>query len=183
MEVLEDTRVEPENGANLFRCQRYYFRWLCGLPCVLLGFAGAWLLRNITDSLLLFGVFCAMCMVIVLSLYYALTNRMTWFLSTGSYRLEEGDIFLSVYGKEYRLHDVEELFATEISYFLHRCAKVTVETEGEVIAIFSVPLREDEDFEESSLYPLFQAILASRDDLEPVCILDTEMENWYKKKK
>lgn len=183
MEVLENTRVEPEDGASLFRCQRYYLRWLCGFPCLLLGFAGAWLLRNITDSLLLFGVFCAMCMIIMLSLYYALTNGMTWYLSTGSYRMEEGDCCLSVYGKEYRLHDVEELFATEISYFLHRCARVSIEADGETIVIFSVPLREDEDFEESSLYPLFQAILASRDDLEPARILDTEMDYWYKKKK
>jgi hypothetical protein len=49
------------------------------------------------------------------------------------------------------------------------------------IKLFSLPLEYEQNFEDSSLYPIYQLILERETDLEKVQILHQDAEYWYRK--
>lgn len=168
-----------------FKFQYYYRRWLCGLPCLIIGVFLSVLLQDKIQSTVLYYVMCAMIIVVLLSLYYTVTNRLQIFVGSGSYWLDDGIIYIQLADKVHQISDVTEVLGSTISVYNSQCASLFVQWGGEnggKVKLFSAPLTPDREFKDSSVYPIYQMILAQSPDLERVKVTGQDTEYWYQKK-
>lgn len=168
-----------------FKFQYYYRRWLFGLPCLVIGIVLSAILQNKFQSSVLYYLMSAMLIVVLLSLYYTVTNGLKIFVGNGSYWLDGDSICVQINDKTYQISDVTELLGSTLSFFNSKCASLSVQWgggKGETLKIFSVPLTPDREFKDSSVYPLYRLILEQSPDLERVKVMGQETDDWYQKK-
>jgi hypothetical protein len=169
------------NAGTEFSFQRYYKRWLGALPCLILGLGFNTLLERLPLKPAVYCVSCAGFMVILLSIYYLLSETWKVFRGKGFYWVEDNILYIQVGKKTYPIENVTELFGDVKSVFHSRHAVLLLEMGQTTIKLFSTPLGPEQGFAASSLYPLYSQIRSRADGLAPVQVLGQEMEYWHKK--
>jgi hypothetical protein len=169
------------NTRSEFAFQRYYKRWLGALPCLLLGFGFNALLEGLPLKPAVYCVLCAGFMMILLSIYYLLSETWKLFRGKGYYWVENDILHIQMDTKIYPIENITELFGDVKSVFHSRHAVLLIEMSQTTIKLFSTPLEPEQGFADSSLYPLYSRIRSRTDGLAPVPILGQEAKYWHKK--
>lgn len=165
-----------------FEYQNYRLRMILAFPLLIPAFLfNAWLDRFIQNELL-FYLLCGAAMVILLSVYYRITDHYGWFLRKGTYRFENEALILEMSGKTMRIEEVNELMEDMTGFYGTRCAMLYVRGSRKCM-IYSGPVPYGLEFRDSPLQPFGEAILDHFPELEPVYLMGEKSDGWYKRKK
>ncbi|MCR4949707.1 MAG: hypothetical protein K6A40_00120 [Solobacterium sp.] len=165
-----------------FEYQRYRLRTFLAFPLLIPAFLfNAWL-GGIIGNELLFYFMCVIVMVILLSVYYRVTDHFSWFLGKGTYRFEDHALVLEMGRKTIRIEDVNELMEDITGFYGTTCAMLVIRGSQKCM-VYSGPVPYGTEFRDSSLEPLGEAILEHFPELEPVYMFKEKTDGWYKRKK
>ena len=163
-----------------FELQYYYRRWLFALPVLIANVLLAVLTGNYLQGALYY-IGTAVIMIGSLYIYYRFIERKGLFLTKGSLTLGGGTVKISAYGREYGITDVTELLGSTLRVYQQRCAMLSADTPAGRIKLFSEPLAAESGFSDSSLFPVWQALLESFPALTPVQKAGQTAVLWYRK--
>jgi hypothetical protein len=169
------------NTRSEFAFQRYYRRWLGAFPCLILGAVFTTLLERLPLKPAVYYVLCAGFIMILLSIYYLLSETWNVFRGKGYYWVEDDILRIQIDKKTYPIQNITELLGDVKSLFHSRHAVLLIEMSQTTIKLFSTPLEPEQGFAASSLYPLYSQIRSRADGLAPVQVLGREVEYWHKK--
>ena len=164
-----------------FELQYYYRRWLVLLPVLAVNVLLAALIGNYLDGALYFAVVLILLMG-SMAAGYRFTEKKACFSAKGTLVLDGSTAKISAYGKEHEVKDITELLGSTPTFFHSRCAMIVVYTPDGKVKLFSEPLAMAKEFSDSTLYPVWKALLKSFPELAPVEKFGQEADLWFKKK-
>ena len=99
---------------------------------------------------------------------FSLMQRLKLFCAVGHCWREGDTVVIECGEREYRIASVKEMIGGDSRFFFARSATLSITTDRDIFEVFSIPLRKEEQFEQSSVYPLCQFILGSFPYLQAV---------------
>ena len=163
-----------------FELQYYYKRWLFALPVLLANIILAALIGHYWQGKLCY-VIIPIIMIGSMCAYYRFTEKSGFFRTKGSLTLDSSSVKISAYGNEYDITDITELLGSMPTFYRRRCAMISADTPAGRIKLFSEPLAMESEFTDSSLFPVWQALLERFSALTPVQKSGQITDFWYKK--
>ena len=136
--------------------------------CVVLAAVFTWLLRR---QFALDWRLCAVGLIAVSALLlaaFSLMQNLKIFRAVGYCWREGGKVVIECGEKEYRIASVKEIIGGDTRFFFTNCSTLSIVTDRDIFEIYSIPLHTEEQFEQSSVYPLCQFVLESFPYLEAV---------------
>jgi hypothetical protein len=121
-------------------------------------------------------------MLVLLLVYFAISEKWKLFRGKGYYWIENDILFIQVDNKTYEVTGVTELSGQEQSVYHSRYTMLLIEMGKTKIKLFSAPIRQEQTFQDSSLYSLYCLILSRAQDLVPVNVMGQDEEYWYRKR-
>lgn len=167
---------------TIFEFQYYYRKWLCFLPCFLIIILMNFILDDYIINNMVYYMINVLLMILMLTLYYKITNNMSFFIGKGYYWEDEGIVYIDYKNKVYSINHIKELCGSENNIYKHKYAVLYIQSQQDKIKIFSKPIKKTENFEDSSIYDLYETLLKNNNDLQAVEILHQEAKYWYKNK-
>ena len=129
--------------------------------CVVLAGVFTWFLR-VRFSISLWHCLDRMIMVSVgLLALFSLMQNLKIFRAVGHCWREGDTVVIECGEREYRIDSVKEMIGGDTRFFFAKCSTLSVTTDRDIFEIFSIPLNSNEQFENSSVYPLCQFVLGS----------------------
>ena len=129
--------------------------------CVVLAGVFTWFLR-VRFSISLLHCLDRMIMVSVgLLALFSLMQNLKIFRAVGHCWREGDTVVIECGEREYRIDSVKEMIGVDTRFFFAKCSTLSVTTDRDIFEIFSIPLNSNEQFENSSVYPLCQFVLGS----------------------
>ena len=165
--------AEKEADDNGFVKQAFHYQLhdrieLGRMLCVVLAGVFTWFLR-VRFSVSLWHCLDRMIIVSVgLLALFSLMQNLKIFRAVGHCWRECDTVVIECGEREYRITSVKEMIGGDTRFFFARCATLSIETERDIVEIFSLPIRGKEQFEDSSVYPICQFVLQSFPYLEAV---------------
>jgi hypothetical protein len=138
-----------------FQFQRYYFRWVCALPCLILAFAFNDVLSLFLKNSLAYLIVCTLFTLGLLALYYFSTQHWAVFQGNGAYWMEEDTLCIQLGDKTHRITQVTRLTGSKQKVLRNRFVLLVIKTPHETIKLFSLPLENGQRFADTALYPLY----------------------------
>jgi hypothetical protein len=154
---------------------------LSALPCLAIAILLNFLLELLSLNTTAYFVLCVAIMLVLLFAYYAISEKWQMFRSKGYYWIEADILHIQIDNKIHEITGVTELSGYVKSVYHSRYTMLLIEMGKTKIKLFSTPIKQEQGFEDSSLYPLYHLVLSRTDDLEPVEVCGQEAEYWYKK--
>ncbi len=125
---------------------------------------------------------CAVCLIAVSALLlavFSLMHDLIFFHAVGHCWRDGDKIMIECGESEYRIASVKEMIGGETRFFFAKCATLSMTTERDIFEIFSLPLKANEQFENSSVYPLCQFVLGSFPYLQSVQLPGQKTKHRY----
>ena len=136
--------------------------------CVVLAGIFTWFLR-VRFSISLWHCLDRMIIVSVgLLALFSLLQNLKLFRAVGHFWREGDTVVIECGESEYRIASVKEMIGGDTRFFFAKCSTLSLETERDIVEIFSLPIKAKQQFEDSSVYPLCQFVLQSFPCLEAV---------------
>ena len=160
-----------------FTYQRWYLR-IFGAAIVLpfVVTIQVLVLNNFVMPDWMFWLFCAFTTILGLVIYYIVTEKKPLFVKKGYYWIKNDIVYIQT-NRTYAVKNVTWLKGDTVNAYGFRASMIVVEYGKTKITIFSDSIRKGIDFSQTSLYPIFNKILANNPDLKK----DALSEYWYEK--
>lgn len=147
--------------------------------CVVLAGVFTWFLRAQFEIDLML---CAVVLIAISALLlaaFSLMQNLKIFCAVG-YCWREGDKVVIECGEsEYRIASVNEMIGGDTRFFFAKCSTLSIVTDRDIFEIFSIPLHAEEQFEQSSAFPLCKFVLGSFPYLEAVELPGQKTKHHY----
>lgn len=163
-----------------FTYQRWFLKILCAgfiLPLVYIIQVG---IAEVLDIDGWHGISMSVIVAVIgMILYYKYTDNAQFFLKKGYYWLENEVVFIQRNDKVYKLQNVEWLKGDTTSAYGSKVGMLVVQYAKTKIVLYSKSLKDDMDFSNTELYPVFELILLNNPQLKK----DESFEYWYEVEK
>jgi hypothetical protein len=80
-------------------------------------------------------------MITMLTLYYKITNNMSFFIGKGYYWENEETVYIDYKNKVYSINHIKELCGSENNIYKHKYAVLYIQSQQDKIKIFSKPIK------------------------------------------
>ena len=177
--VGEDETTDNGFLKNAFHYQLHDRIQWGNMLCIVLAGVFTWFLRaqHSLDLRL-----CVICLTVASAAFlagFSLLHNTKLFCAVG-YCWRDGDTVVIQCGeREYRIASIKELIGGDTRFFFARCATLSIVTDRDIFEIFSIPLHAEEQFEQSSAFPLCKFVLGSFPYLEAVELPGQKTKHHY----
>ena len=164
---------EDETSDNGFVKYEFHYQLhdriqLGNMLCVVLAGVFNWFLR-VKFSVSLWHCLDRLIIVSVgLLALFSLMQNLKIFRAVGHCWREGDTVVIECGESEYRIASVKEMIGGDTRFFFAKCSTLNIVTDRDIFEIFSVPLHSEEQFEQSSVFPLCQFVLGTFSYLEAV---------------
>ncbi len=117
--------------------------------------------------------------LLLMFIYYKVTDHFKWFVRNGSYTVDSGIVRVELKSGTYEVKNVKWLNGTTVSaYGFAKSGMLVVKFEDKKLMIVSPSNGDLKSFADCELFPLFEAILESNEHLQK----DDTFDFWYEEK-